>query len=124
LFERTLAYVRERRQFGRPIGSFQAIQHELADALAALEKARAAAWFAALAIAEDDPRRALAASLAKASAGDCQRRLAKDAIQLHGGLGYTWEHDVQLFVKRALCVEALLGDSAWHRERIASLLLG
>ena len=124
LFERTLAYARERRQFGHPIGSFQAIQHALADDLAALEKARATGYFAAMAIAEDDPKRSLAASMAKASAGDCQRRLAKDAIQIHGGIGFTWEHDVQMFVKRAKSGEALLGSSDWHRERIASLLLG
>ena len=123
LFERTLSYARERRQFGHPIGSFQAIQHALVDALAALEKARAIGHFAAMAIAEDDPRRGLAASMAKASAGDCQRRLAKDGIQIHGGIGFTWEHDVQLFVKRAKSGEALLGGSDWHRERIASLLL-
>jgi alkylation response protein AidB-like acyl-CoA dehydrogenase len=124
LFERTLSYARERRQFGHPIGSFQAIQHALADDLAALEKARATGYFAAMAIAEDDPRRSLAASMAKASAGDCQRRLAKDAIQIHGGIGFTWEHDIHLFVKRAKSGEALLGSSDWHRERIASLLLG
>ena len=122
LFDRTLEYAKHREQFGRPIGSFQAIQHKLADMFAAIEKARDTGYFAAMAIAEDDPRRALAASVAKVAAGDCQRMLAKEGIQIHGGIGFTWEHDVHLFVKRVKTAELLFGTSAEHRARIADLL--
>jgi alkylation response protein AidB-like acyl-CoA dehydrogenase len=122
LFDCTLEYAKHREQFGRPIGSFQAIQHKFADMFAAIEKARETGYFAAMAIAEDDERRALAASMAKVAAGDCQRLLAKEGIQIHGGIGFTWEHDVHLFVKRAKTGEALFGTSAEHRLRIADLL--
>jgi alkylation response protein AidB-like acyl-CoA dehydrogenase len=122
LFDRTLEYAKHREQFGRPIGSFQAIQHRFADMFADIEKARATGYFAAMAVAEDDPRRALAASMAKVAAGDCQRRVAREGIQIHGGIGFTWEHDVHLFVKRAKTGEALFGTSAVHRARIADLL--
>ena len=122
LFEITLAYAREREQFGRPIGSFQAVQHKCADCFVALEKARATAHFALMAIGEDDPRRTLAAALAKAAAGDAQRLVCKEAIQIHGGTGFTWESDVHLFVKRALTGDLLLGSAAEQRARIAELL--
>ena len=122
LFDRTLEYAKHREQFGRPIGSFQAIQHKLVDMFAALEKARSTGYFAALAIAAGDSRRPLAASMAKTSAGDCQRVVAQEAIQIHGGIGFSWEHDVHLFVKRAKSGEALLGTSAEHRARVADLL--
>ena len=122
LFDMTLEYAKHREQFGHPIGSFQAIQHKFADMFAAVEKARETGYFAAMAIAEDDERRALAASMAKVAAGDCQRMLAKEGIQIHGGIGFTWEHDVHLFVKRAKTGEALFGTSAFHRMRIADAL--
>jgi alkylation response protein AidB-like acyl-CoA dehydrogenase len=122
IFDQTLAYARQREQFGRPIGSFQAVQHKFADMFGALEKARAAAYFAAMTLAEDDPRRALAASMAKVAAGDAQRLLAKEGIQTHGGIGFTWEQDLHLFVKRAKTGEALFGTSRQHRRRIADLL--
>jgi alkylation response protein AidB-like acyl-CoA dehydrogenase len=122
IFDITLDYAKNRRQFGVPIGSFQAIKHKFADMLIALERARATGYFAALTIAEDDDRRTLAAAVAKAAAGDCQRLLAKEGIQIHGGIGYTWEHDMHLYVKRAKSNDGFFGDSAWHRSRIASLL--
>jgi alkylation response protein AidB-like acyl-CoA dehydrogenase len=122
IFEVTLQYAKDRHQFGRPIGSFQAIQHKLADMLIAIEKARSVCHFSAMTIAEDDPRRNLAASAAKVAAGDCQRLLAKEGIQIHGGIGYTWEHDMHLYVKRAKSGDALLGTSSEHRARIADLL--
>jgi alkylation response protein AidB-like acyl-CoA dehydrogenase len=122
IFDRTLQYAQQREQFGRPIGSFQAVQHKLVDGFAALEKARATVYFAAMTLAEDDPRRRLAASMAKVAAGDAQRKLAREGIQIHGGIGYTWEQDLQLFVKRAKSGEALFGTSAQHRARIAELL--
>ena len=88
----------------------------------ALERARATAYFAAATLAEDDPRRALATAMAKAAAGDCQRLLAKEGIQIHGGIGYTWEHDMHLYVRRAKTNSLLLGTASDHRARIADLL--
>ena len=122
LLDATLEHTRSRHQFGRPIGSFQAIQHRCADLFLQVEKARSTAWFALMAVAEDDPRRRLATSMAKAAASDCQRLVCRDAIQLHGGMGTTWESDVQLFVKRATTLEALFGTGRVHRQRIAELL--
>ena len=122
IFDVTLEYAKNRRQFGVPIGSFQAIKHKFADMLIALERARATGYFAALTLAEDDDRRTLAAAVAKAAAGDCQRLLGTEGIQIHGGIGYTWEHDMHLYVKRAKSNDAFFGATAWHRSRIASLL--
>jgi alkylation response protein AidB-like acyl-CoA dehydrogenase len=122
LFDLTLAHAKVREQFGVPIGSFQAVKHALADAHVALEKARALGYFAAMTIAEDDGRRALAAAMAKAAAGDCERRLVRDAIQLHGGIGYTWEHDVHLYAKRAMAGAMLFGTATVHRQRVADLI--
>jgi alkylation response protein AidB-like acyl-CoA dehydrogenase len=118
----TLEYAKHREQFGVPIGSFQAIKHKFADMLVALERARATGYFAALTIAEDDGRRSLAASTAKVAAGDCERLLSKEGIQIHGGIGYTWEHDMHLYVRRAKTNSLLLGTAADHRARIADLL--
>ncbi|MGH7820212.1 MAG: acyl-CoA dehydrogenase family protein, partial [Candidatus Binatia bacterium] len=100
---------------------FQAIQHKLADMLVVLEKARSCTYYAAMTIAEDDPRRAMAAAAAKAAAGDCQRLVAKEGIQIHGGIGFTWEHDLHLSVKRAKAGEALFGTAAAHRLRVGEL---
>jgi alkylation response protein AidB-like acyl-CoA dehydrogenase len=122
LLELSVEYAKHREQFDAPIGSFQAVQHKCTDMFTAVEKARATGYFAMMAIAEEDPRRALSASMAKAAAGACQRRVAKEAIQIHGGTGYTWECDVQLFAKRVMTCEALLGSAADHRARIADLL--
>ena len=112
IFDITLAYAKQREQFGAPIGSFQAIKHKFADMLVALERARATSYFAALTIAEDDGRRALAASTAKAAAGDCAALLAKEGIQIHGGIGYTWEHDMHLYVRRVKSSSLLFGNAA------------
>ncbi len=122
IFDVTLDYAKQREQFGVPIGSFQAIKHKFADMLILVERARATAYFGALTIAEDDERRALAASTAKAAAGDCQDRLTTEGIQIHGGIGYTWEHDMHLYVRRAKTDAQLLGTAAEHRARIATLL--
>jgi alkylation response protein AidB-like acyl-CoA dehydrogenase len=122
LLEMTVEHARHRRQFDQPIGAFQAIQHKCADMFLQLEKARSTAWFAMMAIAEEDPRRTLAASMAKAAASDCQRLVCQEGIQVHGGMGYTWESDVQLFVKRAKTLEAMFGTGRAHRQRIADLL--
>ena len=122
IFTMTLEYAKVREQFGVPIGSFQAVKHKLADLLIAVERARALAYFASLTIAEDDPRRSMAASMAKAAAGDCQHRVVQDGLQLHGGIGYTWEHDLHLYLKRAKAGEGQFGSAAFHRARVADQL--
>jgi alkylation response protein AidB-like acyl-CoA dehydrogenase len=122
IFDVALDHARERHQFGVPIGSFQAVKHKFADMLVALERARATAYFAAATVAEEDDRRPLAVAMAKAAAGDAQRLIAQEGIQIMGGIGYTWEHDMHLYVKRAKSGDALLGTSSHHRARVARLL--
>jgi alkylation response protein AidB-like acyl-CoA dehydrogenase len=122
IFELTLEYTKVRRQYDRPIGSFQALKHRLADMYLAVERATALGYFAALTLAEDDPRRAEAAALAKAEAGDCQSLLVGDGLQLHGGIGFTWEHDLHLWLKRAKAGDALLGGAVQQRARLARQL--
>lgn len=119
IFEATLEYAKLREQFGKPIGSFQALKHRIADMYLAVEKASALAYFAALTIAEDDPRRATAPSMAKACASECQRLVVTDGLQLHGGIGFTWENDLHFWLKRAKAADFLLGSGATHRARIA-----
>ena len=123
ILDLVVGHVRDRHQFGVPIGSFQAVKHMAVDVYVAVERARALVHFAALALAEDDPRRTLAASMAKAAAGDAQRIAARHGIQLFGGLGFTWENDLQLYVRRAKAGELLLGTGAEHRRRIALMTL-
>lgn len=120
--DRTLAHVRERVQFGRPIGSFQAVKHRLADMLVDIEQARSAVWWAACAIDERDRDATLALHAAKAFACDTYARCAAEMIQLHGGIGFTWEHDAHLYFKRARADFGWLGTPGWHREQIARLL--
>jgi alkylation response protein AidB-like acyl-CoA dehydrogenase len=122
IFDVTLDYAKQREQFGVPIGSFQAIKHKFADMLLLLERARATGYFAALTIAEDDDRRRLATSMAKAAAGDAAQKIAKEGIQVHGGIGYTWEHDMHLYVRRAKASSLLFGTAASHRARVADLI--
>jgi len=122
-FEMSLAYAKERRQFDVPIGSFQAIQHKLADMSLALERATAAVHYAAMTIDGDDPHRSRACHVAKAAAGDAARRILKDGIQIHGGIGYTWEHDLHFYLRRAAADEYLFGSTGWHLDRIAALLI-
>lgn len=114
-----LVHVREREQFGVPIGSFQAVAHKAVDMHVAIERARALAYFAALTISVDDPRRRMAAAMAKAAAGDCQSVVFRHGLQLFGGMGFTWENDVQFALKRAKAGELILGGAAEHRELIA-----
>jgi alkylation response protein AidB-like acyl-CoA dehydrogenase len=115
----TVGYARDRLQFGRPIGSFQAVKHRLADALVAVEHARSTAYHAVWALAQgsDDP--ALAAGMAQAVASDALVRVATDTIQVHGGIGFTWEHQAHLYYKRAYTDAALLGSAEQHRARLA-----
>lgn len=123
LFEMTLAYAKARIQFDVPIGSFQAVQHKLADASLDLERATSAVQFAAMAVDADDPQRHRAVHVAKASAGAAVTKAAKDGIQTHGGIGYTWEHDLHLFLRRAFASEAWMGTREWHHDRLAEQLL-
>ena len=94
-------YAKVRRQFGRPIGSFQAVKHRLADALVDVEGMRSSTYYAAWCLATDDPDAALAASMAKAWCSDASRRVMAAGLQVHGGIGFTWEHDLHLHLKRA-----------------------
>jgi alkylation response protein AidB-like acyl-CoA dehydrogenase len=122
LLDIAVGYAKQRVQFDQPIGSFQAVQHKCTDMFIALQKARSVCLFALMTLAEDDSRRRLAASMAKAAAGDCQALVCKEAIQIHGGTGFTWECDVHLFVKRAKTAAALFGTASEHRARVADLL--
>jgi alkylation response protein AidB-like acyl-CoA dehydrogenase len=122
IFDTNMQYAHDRVQFGAPIGSFQAVKHKLANMFVALERARATAYFAVACVAEDDERRAVATAMAKAAAGDCQRLVASDGIQLLGGIGYTWEHDQHLYVRRAKAGDLLFGSAADHRRAIAASL--
>ncbi len=123
IFDMALEYAKERKQFDVPIGSFQAIQHKLADMSLALERATAAVHYAAMAIDGDDPDRTRACHVAKAAAGEAARRILKDGIQIHGGVGYTWEHDLHLYLRRATADEYLFGTTGWHLDRLADLLI-
>lgn len=116
LFDSAIEYVRMRMQFGRAIGSFQAIKHKCADMLLELELAKSAAYYAAEAVSEEDDDAAAVASLAKASACDAYMAMARDTIQLHGGIGFTWENDTHLWYKRAKSSQVFLGDGTHHRE--------
>ena len=118
--ELVLTHVRDRHQFGVPIGSFQAVQHKAVDMHVAIERARALAYFSALTISADDPRRRLAAAMAKAAAGECQSVVFRHGLQLFGGMGFTWENDVQFALKRAKVGELMLGGAAEHRAVIAN----
>jgi alkylation response protein AidB-like acyl-CoA dehydrogenase len=122
LFETTLQHAKDRVQFGRPIGSFQAIKHKLADLLIEIEGARAAAYFAALAVADDRDDRDIAVAVAGSSVRDAAALVAGEAVQIHGGVGFTWEYDVHLFLRRAETDQLLLGDPDWHRERLCRLV--
>ena len=123
LLDLSVEYAKSRLQFGRQIGSFQAIKHKLADMLVDLEHARSTAYHAvwALSDASDDP--ALAASIAQATASAAFSRIAADTIQVHGGIGFTWEHQAHLYFKRAATDAALLGSAEEHRSRVADMVL-
>jgi len=120
--EMTTAYTRQRVQFGRPIGSFQAIKHRLADMMVLLEAAKSGAWYAACAADEHPEELAEAAAIAKSACADAFYNCAANAIQLHGGIGFTWEHDAHLYFKRARATSTLLGSPAWQREQLARLM--
>lgn len=122
--DRTVAYAKERVQFGRPIGSFQAYKHRLADMMIEIEQARSAVYWAACTVDEGSDEANIAIHAAKSFAADSFFRCAGDMIQLHGGIGFTWEHDAHLFFKRARSLQTILGSGNWHREKIATMILG
>jgi alkylation response protein AidB-like acyl-CoA dehydrogenase len=121
LFDETVAYLKKRSQFGRTIASFQAIKHRLADLQIELEAMRVAAEYAALAVDGQFDDAELAVATAGAYVDDAFAHLVGESLQLHGGIGFTWEHDVHLFVRRAKVNQVLYGDGAWHRERLVCL---
>ena len=118
----SLEHAKTRVQFDVPIGSFQAMKHKFADMYVALERARALCYFAAVAIAEEDERRSLAVAMAKAAAGECQQLVAQEGVQALGGIGFTWEHDMHLYVKRAKAGDAVFGTAREQRARVAELV--
>jgi len=122
VLEQSVAYARERTQFDRAIGSFQAISHRCADMLLHTETARSHVYYAAWALEEGTPDAHLSAASAKAAASDAARIVSNAGIQVHGGIGFTWEHDLHLFFRRAKFCELFLGDASQWRERIASVL--
>lgn len=121
--ELTVAYAKTRKQFGKPIGIFQAVQHLCADMYLETESTRSATYYAAWALEENVPDAAAAVSVAKMYASDSSRNVGNRGIQVHGGMGFTWENDIHLYYRRAKASETMLGDAAFHRERIARLVI-
>jgi alkylation response protein AidB-like acyl-CoA dehydrogenase len=122
VLDMTTAYAKIRVAFGKPIGSYQGVKHRAADMLVDVENAKSLSYYAAWAIDEGLGEAPLAVSMAKAYTSDAYRKVAGAGIQLHGGIGFTWEHDLQLYFKRAKASEVAFGDATWHRERVARLL--
>jgi alkylation response protein AidB-like acyl-CoA dehydrogenase len=122
VLETSTEYAKTRHQFGKPIGIYQAVSHKLADMLVLSESGRSATYYAAWAVDADAADRSLASSMAKAYVSDAYRKVAGDGIQVHGGIGFTWEHDMHLYFKRAKASEVTLGDATYHRELVAQAL--
>jgi alkylation response protein AidB-like acyl-CoA dehydrogenase len=122
LFHLVLAYVKDRQQFSVPIGSFQAVKHKMANMFVAIERARSLCYFAVAALAEDADSRSTNVSMAKAASDDCQRLVCQESFQSFGGIGFTWEHDAHLFIKRATTSGALFGGSSTHSLLVAESL--
>jgi alkylation response protein AidB-like acyl-CoA dehydrogenase len=118
----SVGYAKERVQFGRPIGSFQAVKHRCADMLVDVEGMRSTAYHAAWCIGAGDADASVAASTAKVWCSDASRRVMASGLQVHGGIGFTWEHDLHLYLKRSQLDQVTFGDAAFHRERLAALL--
>jgi alkylation response protein AidB-like acyl-CoA dehydrogenase len=119
----SVAYAKDRQQFGRPIGAYQAVSHRCAQMLLETENSRSAVYGAAWAADAEPESLPLAASTAKAYASDAGWRVPDAAIQVHGGIGFTWEHDLHFFLKRGRANAASFGDAKWHRERVADAVL-
>jgi alkylation response protein AidB-like acyl-CoA dehydrogenase len=122
VLDMTVEYAKLRETFGKPIGSYQGVKHKCADMLVEVENAKSLTYYAAWAIDEKSPDAPLAVSMAKAYASDASRKVSNAGIQLHGGIGMTWEHDLHLYMKRAKASEVAFGDATWHRERVATLM--
>ncbi|HVG79810.1 MAG TPA: acyl-CoA dehydrogenase [Patescibacteria group bacterium] len=122
VLDMTTEYAKIRIAFGKPIGSYQGVKHRAADMLVESENAKSLTYYAAWAVDENVPEAPLAASMAKAYASDAFRKIAGAGIQLHGGIGFTWEHDLHLYFKRAKSSEFTFGDATYHRERVAQLI--
>lgn len=123
LLEMTVDYAKVREQFGRPIGSFQVVKHKAADMLKSLKGVRAATYYAAMALDADLPDASVSASVAKAFASEQVPALSGEALQTHGGIGFTWEHDLHLYLRRGKVDEVLYGDAGFHHDRVATLSL-
>jgi len=119
----TVEYAKTRKQFGKPIGMFQAVQHQCADMYLETESSRSAAYYAGWALEDNAPDAAIAVSVAKMYASDACRTVGNRGIQIHGGMGFTWENDLHLYYRRAKASETMLGDASFHRERIARLVI-
>ena len=122
VLDMTVEYAKDRVQFGRPIGSFQALKHRCADMLVDVEGMRSTVYWAAWCIGAGDPEASVAASTAKIWGSDASKRVMASGLQVHGGIGFTWEHDLHLFLKRAQLDQLTFGDAAYHRVRLAALL--
>ena len=122
VLDMTVEYAKIRQAFGRPIGSYQGVKHRAADMLVDVENSKSITYYAAWALDENSPEAPLAVSMAKAYVSDAFRRVAAAGIQLHGGIGFTWEHDLHLYFKRAKGSEFTFGDATHHRERVAQLV--
>jgi alkylation response protein AidB-like acyl-CoA dehydrogenase len=122
MLDESVAYAKDRVQFDKPIGSFQSVKHRLADMLVDVEGMRSAVYYAAWCLAADHPDGSVAASTAKAWCSDASKRVMGSALQVHGGIGFTWEHDTHLYLKRAQLDQVAFGDATFHRTRLAALL--
>jgi len=122
VLEMAVQYAKDRVQFGQPIGSFQAIKHRCADMVVDVEGMRSATWYAAWALSAGDPDASAAASTAKVWSSDAAKRVMASGLQVHGGIGFTWEHDLHLYMKRSQFDRLSYGDAVFHRERLAGLL--
>ena len=122
VLDMSVEYAKVREQFGRPIGSFQAIQHKCANMLVEVESSKSITYYAGWAVAKDVAEAPLAAAMAKAYCSDAYRHTAGEGIQIHGGIGFTWEHDMHLYFKRAKSSEVTFGDATWNRELVAQLI--
>src|SRR5262245_35224320 len=122
VLDMSVEYAKVREQFGKPIGSFQAIQHKCANMLVEVESSKSVTDYAAWAVANDVAEAPLAAAMAKAYCSDAYRHASGEGIQIHGGIGFTWEHDMHLYFKRAKSSEVTFGDATWNRELVAQLI--
>jgi alkylation response protein AidB-like acyl-CoA dehydrogenase len=122
VLDMTVEYAKIRQAFGRPIGSYQGVKHKAADMLVDVENSKSITYYAAWAMDEGVAEGPLAASMAKAYVSDAYRKVSAAGIQLHGGIGFTWEHDLHLYFKRAKGSEFTFGDATYHRERVAQLI--